>query len=178
MSSLKRLSLIRSGIMSHWYREPKRFKLLGSLIRSERTFVLNPDDFHDSELFRLREALHPVLRAQKLTLERHATERVSSVLILAPSISPSLALVPDQEPEQWAGILLIPGGLQKEASLIDLFLRNPYFKNGTKGRRISVKGAIRPFFLDIRNSPYVLSLQKQHPSPTVDNARLPLKERK
>jgi hypothetical protein len=95
-------------------------------------------------------------------------------LILVSSEGTDLPIVVDREPDQWAGIILIPGGPQKETSLIDLFLRDFNFRNDMRGRRLFVKGIIRPFVLDTRITPHVLSLQKWYVWPDMDNSSKPV----
>lgn len=148
--------------MTHWYRDPKRFRLIEHLIRADYTFVLDPADFSDTELLRLREAFMSVLPAEKLVRDTCSTERTSRVLIVAPSDTPGRSIVAEDDSQQWAGVVLVPDGIHKETSLIELFRKNPYFENGARGQRVLIRNAIRPFVLDTRLNPHILSLQEQH----------------
>ncbi len=138
--------------MTHWYREPKRVKLLEHLERAGVDFVFNSDEFAESDLRNLKSTLQSSRLADRFTLGTSMSGDVRKVLIIAPRTYPDPACV--QNPEPWAGIFVLPARRpQREHALRTLFAINCSFNNGARGRRAISKGILHRFVLDMRVHP-------------------------
>jgi hypothetical protein len=137
--------------MTHWYREPKRVKLMEYLQHAGINFVLSSDWFAESELLKLRAAV-PAPLAQRLMLGATAAADTKKVLVIAPRSYPDPSCL--QNPESWAGVFVLPADPRpKEEALKAIFVINRSFKNGARGQRPIGMGGIHRFVLDMRPFP-------------------------
>jgi hypothetical protein len=133
--------------MSHWYREPKRVKLMEHLERAGISFVLSSDGFAESDLLKLKAAVSTAI-AKKLVLGTGAEGDPRKVLVIAPQ-NPDANWLSNAEP--WAGIFVLPAHrLHREQALQAIFVVNRSFKNGARGLRPISMGIVHRFVLDMR----------------------------
>jgi hypothetical protein len=88
--------------MTHWYREPKRVKLMELLERANLGFVLRSGEFSEDDLQNLRATLRPIGLAERGALGTPDSGDPKKVLIIAPRENPDLNWL--QNPKPWAGI--------------------------------------------------------------------------
>lgn len=137
--------------MTHWYREPKRVKLMEHLERSGIGFVLCSEGFSEIDLDHLKALLQPSNLADRLSLGSPAAGDGRKVLITA-----RLGEDPNwfRNPEPWAGIFILSGHRHlRDKAFRDLFSINRSFPNGARGRRAVSKGVLQRFVLDMRAQP-------------------------
>jgi hypothetical protein len=138
--------------MTHWYREPKRVKLMEHLERADLGFVLRSGEFSEDDLQSLRATLRPIGLAERVSLGTTDSGDPKKVLIIAPRENPDLNWL--QNPEPWAGIFVLPASYHlRQHALHNLFTINRAFHNGARGRRATRKGALQRFVLDMRVHP-------------------------
>jgi hypothetical protein len=137
--------------MTHWYREPKRVKLMEYLQRAGIDFVLSSDWFAERDLLRLKGAVSAAL-AERLMLGATAAADPMKVLVIAPQSSPDQEWLRDPKP--WAGIFVLPAQRpHREHALHAIFMLNRSFKNGVRGHRPIGMGGIHRFVLDMSSFP-------------------------
>lgn len=148
--------------MTHWYREPKRVKLVEHLERAGIDIVLCSLGFSDIDLQTLKASLPPIKLAQRLSRGTPAMGDGRKALIVARPghIDPEWL----RNPQPWAGVLVLPGhSPAREHALRDLFTVNRSFHNGARGRRVISKGILRRFVLDMRTRPPSLYGVREYP---------------
>jgi hypothetical protein len=136
--------------MTHWYREPKRVKLMEHLQRSGIDFVPSSDGFAESDLLKSKAAVSTAL-AKRLTLGTATAGDPKKVLVIAPQNYPD----PDclRNPEPWAGIFVLPAQRpHREQVLEAIFIIKRSFENGMRGHRPIGMGGVHRFILDMRAS--------------------------
>ena len=137
--------------MTHWYREPKRVKLMEYLQQAGINFILSSDWFAENELLKLRAAV-PAPLAQRLMLGATAAADSKKVIVIAPQSYPDPKCV--QTLASWGGIFVLPAHPRhKEDALKAIFVINRSFKSGVRGQRPIGMGGIHRFVLDMRASP-------------------------
>jgi len=137
--------------MTHWYREPKRVKLMEHLERAGIDFVLSSDGFAESDLLKLKATVSTPL-AGRLTLGTTTAGDPKKVLVIASQSYPD----PDwlRNPEPWAGIFILTAHRpHREHALEAIFIINQSFENGVRGHRPIGMGGGHRFILDMRASP-------------------------
>jgi hypothetical protein len=138
--------------MTHWYREPKRIKLMEHLERGGIEFVLCSEGFSEGDLRNLQAGLQQVNFAERLTLGPPMAGGDRKVLVTARHGHAD----PDwlRNPEPWAGIFILPFHRPTRVhALQSLFTMNRAFQNGARGRRAISKGVLHRFILDLRAEP-------------------------
>lgn len=138
--------------MTHWYREPKRIKLMEHLERSEISFVLSFEEFSEDDLLNLRGTLQSDTLAKKLTRGTPLLGDCGKILIIAPREAPDPEWL--ENPAPWAGVFVLPAHDHlRERALREVFTINRSFHNGTRGRRAVREGVLHRFVLDMRAHP-------------------------
>jgi hypothetical protein len=136
--------------MMHWYREPKRVKLMEHL-EAGIDFVFSSDGFGESDLRNLKAAV-PISLAKRLTLGVATAGDARKVLVIALQGSPDPEWL--RNPEPWAGIFVLPDHRpHREDALQAIFIINRSVKNGVRGQRPIRMGIVHRFVLDMRTSP-------------------------
>jgi hypothetical protein len=141
--------------MTHWFREPKRIKLMDHLERAGFDFVLCSERFTKEDLLNLRTKIQPSTLARRLTLGSPAVGDRHKVLITARHDHPDPQWF--RKPEAWAGIFFLPSHRpHMDNALQSLFTTNRTFPNGARGHRAISNGVIHRFVLDMRVQPPTL----------------------
>jgi hypothetical protein len=150
--------------MTHWYREPKRVKLMEHLKRADLGFVLRSEDFSEDDLRKLRATPYLTRFREQVTLGTAESGDPKKVLVIAPRENPNLNWLENLQP--WAGIFLLPSSHHlRQHALHSLFIINRAFHNGARGHRAVSKGVLHRFVLDMRVHPPSLYCLKESPEP-------------
>jgi hypothetical protein len=148
--------------MTHWFREPKRIKLMEHLERAGIDFVLCSERFTDEDLLNFKARLQPSTLSERLTLGPPTMGGRQKVLITARNDHPDPEWF--RNPEAWAGIFFLPSHRPyMENALHSLFMTNCAFQNGRRGNRAISKGVLNRFVLDLRNQPPTLVGMRETP---------------
>jgi len=138
--------------MTHWYREPKRVKLMEHLKRAGLGFVLHNEAFSEDDLKTLRAAPYLAGFAENVTLGLADSPVPNCVLVTAPREKADTDWL--QNPHLWAGFFVLPALPHlRQHALQSLFTDNRTFHNGLRGQRAISKGVLHRFVLDMRLHP-------------------------
>jgi hypothetical protein len=148
--------------MTHWFREPKRIKLMEHLQRPGIDFVLCSEGFPEGDLRNLQASPQQVSLAERLRPRPPKVGDDRKVLIAARPGGTD----PDwlRNPEPWEGVTNLPAfRLHRGHALQSLLTLNRAFHNGARGKRVMGKGVLNRFALDMRTqTPALSSVRETH----------------
>jgi hypothetical protein len=138
--------------MTHWYREPKRVRLIEYLDHANLAFVLNAEQFSENDLARLRSIPPALLLIEKFSRGTVTEADARNVFIIAPVKRPNSVWL--ENPVPWAGVIILPPRRPfREHALRSIFTLDRTVDNGSRGTRAIRKGILHRFVLDLSTGP-------------------------